>query len=387
MVFFLFSLFLLLLYSGIILFYRQSWMSIREFKSEAHNGAKKPPLISVIIAARNEEKNIATCLKSVSDQLYPPNLFEIILVDDHSTDKTVSIAASLGISNLKILRLEDYVVNKKLNAYKKTAIDAAIVASKGDLVVTTDADCLVKKSWLQTIANFYLLNDPVFIAAPVAYDNPLKSDSFLLQLLKIFQILDFLSLQGITGASVNKQFHNMCNGANLAYTRQAFLEVDGFLGIDDIASGDDMLLMHKIQKRFPGKIAFLKSREAIVRTQPAVSLKEFMNQRIRWASKADRYTDSKITLVLLLVYVFNVWILIVAARSIFLSSYIYLLLLLILIKTAVELIFLFPVAVFFKKQKLLWWFLPAQPFHIMYTVVAGWLGKFGSYNWKGRKTH
>lgn len=362
-------------------------MSIREFKSEAHNGAKKPPLISVIIAARNEEKNIATCLKSVSDQLYPPNLFEIILVDDHSTDKTVSIAASLGISNLKILRLEDYVVNKKLNAYKKTAIDAAIVASKGDLVVTTDADCLVKKSWLQTIANFYLLNDPVFIAAPVAYDNPLKSDSFLLQLLKIFQILDFLSLQGITGASVNKQFHNMCNGANLAYTRQAFLEVDGFLGIDDIASGDDMLLMHKIQKRFPGKIAFLKSREAIVRTQPAVSLKEFMNQRIRWASKADRYTDSKITLVLLLVYVFNVWILIVAARSIFLSSYIYLLLLLILIKTAVELIFLFPVAVFFKKQKLLWWFLPAQPFHIMYTVVAGWLGKFGSYNWKGRKTH
>ena len=387
MVFSFFSLFLMFLYSGIILFYRYAWVNIKEFKSWTINAAKKRPLISVIIAARNEEKNIDACLRSVSNQTYATNLYEIILVDDHSTDKTVSIAKSLEISNLKILHLQAYAADKKLNAYKKAAIDAAIATSTGELIVTTDADCLVKENWLQTLADFYLLNDPVFIAAPVAYADALSSDNCLLKLLKIFQILDFLSLQGITGASVNKQFHNMCNGANLAYTRQAFLEVGGFEGIDDIASGDDMLLMHKIQRKFHGKIAFLKSVDAIVTTQPAFSLKEFMNQRIRWASKADRYTDRKISLVLILVYLFNVWILIAGILSFFSFSYIYLLILLILVKTLVELIFLFPVAVFFNKQKLLWWFLPAQPFHIIYTVVAGWLGKFGSYSWKGRKIH
>jgi hypothetical protein len=122
-----------------------------------------------------------------------------------------------------------------------------------------------------------------------------------------------------------------------------------------------------------------------VQTQPSETLKDFMNQRIRWASKADKYTDRKITAVLLLVYVFNAWIFLMALCSFFYLYAFYLFLLLFIVKTIVELFFLFPVACFFKKQKLLWWFLPAQPFHIMYTLVAGWLGKFGSYTWKGRR--
>ncbi len=177
----------------------------------------------------------------------------------------------------------------------------------------------------------------------------------------------------------------MCNGANLAYTKKAFNEVDGFKDIDNIASGDDMLLMHKIQKAHPGKIKFLKSPDVIVETQPAGNLKEFMNQRIRWASKADKYTDPKIVFVLLLVYIFNVWILITGVSSFFSHTSFYLFLILLILKTAVELFFLYPVAKFFSKQKLLWWFIPAQPFHIIYTIVAGWLGKFGSYTWKGRR--
>ncbi len=110
-----------------------------------------------------------------------------------------------------------------------------------------------------------------------------------------------------------------------------------------------------------------------------------MNQRIRWASKADRYTDRKITAVLLLVYLLNAWLLLLGLFSFFNPDAFYLFAILLLIKTLVELFFLFPVAKFFEKQKQLWWFLPAQPFHIVYTVIAGWLGKFGSYQWKGRK--
>ncbi|MEO6289150.1 MAG: glycosyltransferase, partial [Ginsengibacter sp.] len=219
---------------------------------------------------------------------------------------------------------------------------------------------------------------------PVVYSNPLPADPILKKMLKIFQSLDFMTLQGITGASVDKKFHNMCNGANLAYTKKVFKEVNGFEGIDNIASGDDMLLMQKVQKVYPDKIAFLKSPMALVETPPAGTLKEFLNQRIRWASKADNYTDPKITMVLLLVYIFNVCLLIAGVCCLLSLTYFNLFIILLSVKTLAELFFLFPVAKFFNKQKLLWWFAPAQPFHILYTIIAGWLGKFGSYNWKGR---
>lgn len=177
----------------------------------------------------------------------------------------------------------------------------------------------------------------------------------------------------------------MCNGANLAYEKKVFYEVKGFEGIDEIASGDDMLLMHKIQKAYPDRIMFLKSPDVIVQTQPAKTLKDFMNQRIRWASKADQYTDKKITAVLLLVYLLNAWIFILGISAFFFTKAFDLFLIAIIVKIIVELIFLYPVSKFFAKQKLLWWFVPAQPFHILYTLIAGWLGRFGSYQWKGRK--
>src|SRR5438552_106784 len=138
----------------------------------------------------------------------------------------------------------------------------------------------------------------VFIAAPVVLQN----NSSVLQ---IFQAMDFLVLQGITAASVYKQFHSMCNGANLAYEKKAFEEVNGFESIDHIASGDDMLLMHKIRKKFPGRLNYLKSKKVIVSTQPMKTWKEFLNQRTRWASKARFYDDKRIFFVLLLVYLFN----------------------------------------------------------------------------------
>lgn len=384
MVFYLISVLLLFLYCWLILFYRQSWLKIKDFTSAPNIEALNPVFISVIIAARNEEKNIGSCLFSIIKQTYPENSFEIIVVNDHSSDGTVSVVNSFKKSNIKIINLEDFTGATILNSYKKAAIELAIGMAKGNLIVTTDADCVVTRKWLETIAAFYSEYDPIFIAAPVVYSNPLTSDSTFLRLLKIFQSLDFLSLQGITAASVSTRFHNMCNGANLAYTKRVFEKVNGFEGIDGIASGDDMLLMHKIQRVYPDKVGFIKSTNVIVETQPVNSFKEFMNQRIRWASKADKYTDPKITLVLLLVYFFNLWILICGVCSVFSLRYFYVFIPLLLAKTIAELYFLFPVATFFDRRKLLWWFFPAQPFHIFYIVVAGWLGKFGSYQWKER---
>ena len=385
MIFLSVSIFILISYVWLILYYRKAWMGIADFKNEQEFKENELPFISIIIAARNEEKNIGKCIQSILNQTYSKNKFEVIVTDDHSTDNTVSIVESFQNENITLLHLSDFIENQELNSYKKKSIDTAVKFAKGKLIVTTDADCITPEKWLETLANFYKQKSPVFVTLPVTFADPLTTDSFFKKLFKIFQSLDFMTLQGITGASVFKKIHSMCNGANLAYEKDAFYQVGGFEGIDELASGDDMLLMHKIQNKYPTEILFLKSKDVIVKTQAAETFKEFMNQRIRWASKADRYTDRKITAVLVLVYLLNAWLLLLGIISFFSLHAFYLFVISLLIKTFVELLFLFPVAKFFDKQKQLWWFLPAQPFHILYTVIAGWLGKFGSYQWKGRK--
>lgn len=371
------------LYILLILYYWMSWRSVPVFKATKQDSNLK---ISVIIPARNEEKNIAACLDSIYHQTYNKDLFEVLVVDDHSTDNTVAIVNNHPLHNLKLIALKDFV-SDEINSYKKKAIEVAIAQSTAGLIVTTDADCIIPAKWLETIAAFYNQYQPQFIAAPVSINC---SFTFI----EIFQALDFAMLQGITTASVHKNIHSMCNGANLAYTKKAFTEVGGFKGIDTIASGDDMLLMHKIYKQYPGKVMFLKNRDVIVETEPVHTLKEFFNQRIRWASKADKYDDKRIFAVLLLVYLVNFLLVALPVVAAFANVHFtianfdlsmwQLWLWLLLLKTLVELVFLYPVAIFFGKQKLLWLFPLMQPFHILYTVIAGWLGKFGKYNWKGR---
>jgi cellulose synthase/poly-beta-1,6-N-acetylglucosamine synthase-like glycosyltransferase len=360
-------------------------LSIHDFIPKERKIENELPFVSIIIAARNEEMNIVQCIKSLIAQTYPENKFEIIITDDHSTDQTVSIIKSFQKENIYVIHLAGFVQNKILNSYKKKSIETALQFAKGEFIVTTDADCIAPQKWLETLVSFYKEKAPVFVAMPVVFYAPSPKDSFLKRFFKNFQSLDFMTLQGITGAAVYKKFHSMCNGANLAYEKKVFYEVNGFDEINDIASGDDMLLMHKIQKVYPDRIMFLKSPEVIVQTQPAATLKDFMNQRIRWASKADKYTDKKIIAVLLLVYVLNAWIFILGISSFFITKAFYIFLAAVAIKIIVELIFLHPVAKFFGRQKLLWWFVPAQLFHVLYTLIAGWLGKFGSYKWKGRK--
>ena len=363
------TIFLFAAYSILIISYWLNWRSAHEFFPEGKNLAT---WVSVIVPARNEEENIGKLLQTLQKQTYPGSLFEIIVVNDHSTDNTTKIVKEFP--GVVLIDLK----NSSINSYKKKAIEEGIEASSGKLIITTDADCIPQAGWLETIASFYEKKNDVFIAAPVIVEN----NSSILQ---TFQALDFLVLQGITGASVYKNMHSMCNGANLAYEKQAFDEVNGFEGIDNIASGDDMLLMHKISKKFPGKAQYLKSRQAIVSTQPMKTWKEFFNQRIRWASKARFYKDRRIFWVLLIVYLFNLsFILLLVAGFWSPVLWIYLLVLW-FAKTIIEFPFVYAVAKFFNKRSLMKYFFFFQPLHISYTIIAGWLGQFGSYEWKGRR--
>ena len=377
------------LYALLIIYFKISWWGIPKFIPVPE--AAVSTHISIIIPARNEAQNIKACLNSIINQLYPKQCFEVLVVDDHSTDSTAEIIAGYAAQNVKLISLKDFIPDGKLNAYKKKAIEIAIAQATGELIVTTDADCIVTPAWLQTIAGFYKKTNAQFIVMPVCFTG---NNNFW----GIFQSLDFMTLQGITGAAVHKKMLSMCNGANLAYTKKAFTQVGGFEGIDTIASGDDMLLMHKIFKQYPAGVKYLRSKEVIVHTPPMPSLKDFFNQRIRWASKADQYDDKRIFGVLLLVYLFNLSLATLPVIAVFYNPafnvrlypfhFIFSLVeywaLLLVMKTIIELVFLLPVARFFNQQKLLWLFPLMQPFHIVYTIIAGWLGKFGSYHWKGR---
>ena len=381
LVFTLISLLLFALYGVLIAWYRKAWTEIPDYASGA--GRPRPhTTISVLVPARNEEKNIEACLRSLFDQAYPKELYEVIVIDDHSTDGTWDLLNNLyfpEMSTMK-LRLADTVAGT-VKAHKKFAIETGIGAATGELIVTTDADCEFHPDWLATIASFYAATGAKFIAAPVRIGAAEGTHSFL----SIFQTLDFITLQGITGAAVHRRFHSMCNGANLAYEKKAFHEVDGFRDIDDIPSGDDMLLMHKIYERYPGQVYFLKSRQAIVSTRPETSWDGFINQRVRWASKADRYDDKRIFRVLLLVYGINLLFIILLVGACWNNWYLWVLLALLVAKTMVEYPFVRTVSRFFGQERLMVYFPLLQPFHIFYTVVIGWLGKFGSYQWKERK--
>lgn len=330
--------------------------------------------ISIIIPARNEEANIGKLLVALSNQSYPKELTEIIVVDDHSTDNTASIVQQFPFVTLIQLK-EDAI-----NSYKKKAIEKGIAAATGELIVTTDADCIPLPNWLQTIASFKEENQSVFIAAPVV----INCNSSVLQ---IFQAMDFMVLQGITGAVVSKEKMSMCNGANLGYERKAFYTVDGFAGIDHIASGDDMLLMYKIVKQYPGKVHYLKSKEAIVSTEPMKTWRSFFNQRIRWASKAGVYNDKRILPVLLLVYLVNLSFAVLLIAGIWDAHYLLYAAILWIAKTLVELPFFISVSNFFDKQWAIKLFFIFQPLHIFYTIISGLFGQFGKYEWKGRKVN
>ena len=370
------------LYGLLMLWYRYGWQRLVIYNTPAEPAGQTP--VTVIVPARNEEKHIRTCLDAILAQDYPPELLEIIVVNDHSTDGTAARVEQLMAGRqqdqpiIRLIHLADHLEQGiQLNAYKKKAIETAVRLAKGTFIITTDADCIMEPGWVRSLTGFHEAHHLKFIAAPVSF---YQEDCFF----KAFQSLDFLSMQGITGATTCLHCGTMCNGANLAYEKQAFLDVGAYQGVDCIASGDDMLLMYKMYKAFPDGIGFIKHPQAIVRTLPAEGLKDFLQQRIRWASKADKYDDKRITAVLAFVYLFNLLLLVLFVAGFFSPPFWWLCLGVLLYKTLIELFFLFPVARFFRKSKLLWLFFPAQFLHIPYIVVAGWLGKFGRYQWKGR---
>lgn len=364
-------------YVLLMFLYGMGWARQHEFLLPA--GYKPVTFISVIIPARNECRNIGACIDAVLKQNYPRDLYEVIVVDDHSDDGTAVIVEGYKDINVRCIRLADHMADGiKINSYKKAAIAAGIDASRGTLIVTTDADCVAPAEWLINIAAKYEQQNPVMIVAPVIY----SADRSIVH---VFQLIDFMSMQGITAAALALKLGNMSNGANLAFSKAAYLQAGGYGGIDHLASGDDYLLMMKLNKLFSGRIAYLKSHDAIVATTPQPDWRSFIQQRIRWASKSGKYDDRRLTAILVFVYLFNLSFLVLVVAGIFDHSLFCIAGAMIVVKIIAEFIYLVPVAKFFNRGWVLKYFPFLQPLHILYIVSAGFLGFIGGYEWKGRQ--
>ena len=369
---------LTVMYAVILLAYRFWFGKMRLFQLnqiEQVRPEQSATQFTVIIPARNEAANIKACVDSILNQDYPATAFEIIVIDDFSEDDTAFIVHALSQQHpqLRLLKLADHCKEGETLAYKKKAIEIAVAQAKGDWILTTDADCIVPPRWLLLYNAYIQTNQPSFVAAPVMF---IKTAGILNQ----FQLLDFLALQGITAAAVGAGKHSMSNGANLGFEKTAFIAVGGYQGVDHIASGDDMFLMHKMKQTLHKPVGYLFHPDAIVLTAAMDTWKGFIMQRIRWASKARYYDDRSITMVLTLVYFFNLSFVCLA----FMGSWSTLLIAL-AFKTFFELFFLDPVAKFFKLQPELKYFVFYQPIHIVYNIAAGLFGQLKTYSWKGRK--
>ena len=368
-----FSIFLTIIYVFVVATFIRGWAKLERFKTD---GNKTKTKVSVLIAARNEERLIGKTIEDILAQDYDHSMMEIIIIDDHSTDNTSKIISSYAKDGVKLITLNEA---NALNSYKKKAIQTAINTTTGKLIITTDADCRMGPNWLKTIVSCYETKGYKMISSPVAY---FEEKSFFERL----QTLEFSYLIGLGASTIGNNNPSTCNGANLAYEKDAFFEVGGFTGIDDLASGDDELLLHKMAALYDNKIGFLKNEDAIVYTHAKPTVSEFVQQRKRWASKTTKYKDKVVLILGASIWLFNLSILVNALLAIIFpdGESLKFLLIQLSLKLLIEFIFLFDVTNFFKRKQLLVLLPILNIPHILYFIYIGILGNSGKYNWKGR---
>lgn len=329
---------------------------------------------TIIIPFKNEDQNLPELLISLTELNYAEKLYEVIFVNDESTDESEAIInnfLSNNSNNYKLINNE-----RRSKSPKKDAINKAISIARNNWIITTDADCVVPKYWLDCFDSFIQKTNSCFIAAPVSYH---KGISFL----ERFQSLDLLSLIGATigGFGIGKPF--LCNGANLGYKKSLFKELNGFEGNTNIASGDDIFLLEKAVKKYPTQVHYLKSELAIVKTKPQHSFKDLLSQRIRWAAKTSSYDNLFGKITGLLVLLMNSTI-ICGLIFVLIGLVNYKILLYILvIKVSIDFLLIYKTARFMNQEEVVSSYLFSCIIHPFFIVYVAIVSVFKGYKWKG----
>ena len=344
----------------------------RHHAVETHGRASLQRNVSILIAARNEGKNIEKLLQSLYNQSFSKEKFEVIIIDDHSDDDTSEISENFRLShpemNLKAL--------KATGSGKKQAISQALHAAENELVMVTDADCELPEQWIESMVDYYVQNNLKMLLGPVLL-SPANT------LFEKLQVLEHLSLIASTAGSTAIGMPVMCNGANMMYDRQAALDVEKYRTDMKIASGDDMFLMEQFIKHYGSdSVKFFLDNEAIVKTETKPNLRSFFLQRSRWASKTKAYTNWKIIATALIVLMFNLSIVFFFAAGFFMKVFWIFFVLYVILKTLIDFPILKRITHFMQQQKLLRWMFPLEFIYPFYVVFTAFSGLFANVKWK-----
>lgn len=330
--------------------------------------------VQVIVPARNEALNIETCIRKIFANTYPN--FEVIVANDCSTDETAAIVIQLQSEFGKRLHLLEVPENQhRTKAHKKRVIEKAVMQSDADIILTTDADCWVQPTWIASMIA-YFDDDTAFVSGGVGF-SPSKS------LFGKLQALEFSGLVAIGAGGIGIGQPNMCNGANVAYRRAVFLDIKGFDGIDHLTSGDDELLMQKIHATGNWKVRFNPDPAAFVETAPLLSLKIFLHQRRRWASKGGLYPSKLLVATIVGIYLFHLFTLV----GFFLPALQFTALCCFLFKWIIDFSILWAMNWHFNRLHLLKTLPLAELLQLPYVVIVGAWATQGGYEWKGRNIH
>lgn len=340
--------------------------------------SRKQPNVSVIIAARNEEKNIHACLTAILAQSYPKQKLEIIVIDDRSEDRTAEIVKNFAASHTQIKLLQIQEPSLHL-APKKRAIDSGIRHATGEIIVTTDADCEPGAFWIIELMKYF---EPD--VGLVAGFNPYKNGHFKKPLCHQMLALDYFAMACVAAASAGFGYPISCSGGNLAYRKKVYLQLGGFKKISNWISGDDDFFLEQVREKTPWKIRYATNPQTFVPTVPPENLKDFVHQRIRYASKGSHY-KLPVTLGLISVYLLNLLMTIGLIITLFNHKILPIWFAGFLGKTLAEFVLLKKgVKVFSLKFNLSTFFL-TEVLHPIYIVLAGFLAQFKDFQWKGEE--
>ncbi len=360
------SLLLSVFYLTLIVMYYIAWTRIALFNNNQPDSTQS---FSILVPARNESATIINCLESIIAQKYPSENYEVIVINDKSTDETPRLVDHFIQQHphvsISLLHTESHHVTGK-----KGAITLAIEYAQHPFIILTDADCTREPNWLATINRFVFVKQAKMVYAPVMF----KAKT----LFEKVQSLEFAGLVAIGGAAIHLKNPNMCSASNLIFEKKVFKEVGGYENNKNTATGDDEFLLHSVFKKYPDHIYFLKHPDAIVTTSANNTLAELAHQRKRWVSKSTKYDNRYITAILMAAYLYN------ASLVYYLLVNPSLGLILLLLKMVAEGLFLYNVLSFLGRKSTIILLPLAEPFHILYVLFIGLWGNMGSFTWKDR---
>jgi cellulose synthase/poly-beta-1,6-N-acetylglucosamine synthase-like glycosyltransferase len=331
-------------------------------------------MVSIVVAARNEEVNIRQCILSLTRQSYDLGNFEIIVVDDHSQDRTIALAneTASGVDRPQITVLS--CQGESGPTGKPSAIALGIERARGEIIFCTDADCVVPKDWITSTIRCF--EESVAFVAGSVTERPIGS--FISQI----QSLEFLGLMTTGAGLIGSGNPIICNGANIAFRKSAFREVNGYSEIHN--SCDDETLMQRMVRRNVGRVVFNFDPSATITTSTPDTVLGFWNQRTRWAAKRGHYEDKSILAGLIALYCFFLIVFLSAAAALLDPILCIPLVVVLAVKLAAESIVLSSGARVFRQQVSIRHFLIAELLHVPYIVVAALVGQFSALRWKDR---